>query len=301
MQSLILAAGYATRLYPLTQNFPKPLLPVGGRSILDRLLADLDQIPAITRHIVVTNATFYPHFTGWRRESQYTREIVLVDDGTTTNENRLGAVRDILHVIETLSVAEDLLVLAGDNVIDFSFSGLIDYARQKGTSCITCHHEPEVAALQKTGVLVADDQFRVLRIQEKPPQPASHWAVPPFYLYQARDLGLIGRALVEGCGDDAPGNLAAWLCQRTAMHAWPLPGRRYDIGDLASYQAVDRLFAGSPEPADTPWPHNDTSVAMQSNSNIIKGEKHAQQQTSHTAPGAAARRRRASGPGVSGP
>ncbi|HPG84024.1 MAG TPA: nucleotidyltransferase family protein [bacterium] len=245
MKSLILAAGYATRLYPLTKNFPKPLLPVGGRSILDRLLADLDAIPVIDEHLIVTNATFYSQFERWRAEADYEKEIVLVDDTTTTNENRLGAVRDILHVIESLGLHDDLLVLAGDNVVDFSFAGLADFAREKGTSCITCHHEPALPALQKTGVLVADSDFRVEAIQEKPEAPASHWAVPPFYLYKAGDLPLIARALDEGCGHDAPGNLAAWLCRRTPMHAWVLPGRRHDIGDLASYEAVNRLFTPS--------------------------------------------------------
>lgn len=243
MNSLILAAGYATRLYPLTQHFPKPLLPVGGRSILDRLLDDLDVIPAIGRHIVVTNATFYPHFAQWREASRYAHEILLLNDGTTSNDNRLGAVRDLLLAIETLQLDEDLLVLAGDNVVDFSFAGLADFAREKETSCITCHHEPSLTALQKTGVLVMDEKYRVEAIQEKPPQPASHWAVPPFYLYRAEDFGLIRSALVEGCGPDAPGHLAAWLCRRTPMHAWELPGRRYDIGDLASYEAVNKLFS----------------------------------------------------------
>ncbi|HOT96618.1 MAG TPA: nucleotidyltransferase family protein [bacterium] len=243
MNGLILAAGYATRLYPLTRNFPKPLLPVGGRAILDRLLEDLEAIPAVRRHIVVTNATFFPHFEQWKRRSRYAKELVLVNDGTTSNENRFGAVRDLLHVIETLQLNEDLLVLAGDNVVDFSFRGLVDYAETKATSCITCHHEPSRAALQKTGVLIADADFRVEAIQEKPQHPASHWAVPPFYLYRASDLGLIRNALAEGCGSDAPGNLAAWLCRRTPMHAWVLPGRRYDIGDLDSYEAVNKLFS----------------------------------------------------------
>jgi glucose-1-phosphate thymidylyltransferase len=243
MQSLILAAGYATRLYPLTQNFPKPLLPVGGRSILDRLLADLDTIDGITRHIIVHNTTFAAHFEAWRAEARLTREVMLVDDGSTTNENRLGAIGDVVFVIEKLGLQDDLLVLAGDNVVDFSFAGLAEFARQKGTSCITCHHEPSLPALQKTGVLVTDAGFRVLAIQEKPQQPASQWAVPPFYLYRAEDLSTIRTALAQGCAPDAPGNLAGWLCQRTPMYAWVLPGQRHDIGDLASYEAVDKLFS----------------------------------------------------------
>lgn len=239
MQALILAAGYATRLYPLTQNFPKPLLEIGGISILDRLIADLEGIEAITRHIVVSNHTFMPHFEQWKARSNYAKEVVLVDDGTTSNDNRLGAVRDIVYVLEQLGIDDDLLVLAGDNVVDFSFGGFVEFAQGQQSSCITCHYEPSVAALQKTGVLEADASMRVLALHEKPQNPPSNWAVPPFYCYRRSDLPLIKQALSQGCGFDAPGNLASWLSQQTKVHAWPLPGKRFDIGDLESYKKVD--------------------------------------------------------------
>lgn len=242
MKTLILAAGYATRLYPLTQNFPKPLLEIGGISILDRLLADLDGIPEIDGHIVVTNATFAPIFESWKAKTAFSKEIRIVDDGTTNNDNRLGAVRDILFVLDWLGLEEDLLVLAGDNVVDFSFAPFVRFAMEKGRSCLTCHEEPSIPALQKTGVLEASADMRVLAMHEKPQVPPSHWAVPPFYYYRAADLPLIRKALESGCGADAPGNLMAWLCKQTEIYAWPLPGKRYDIGDLASYEAVNALF-----------------------------------------------------------
>jgi glucose-1-phosphate thymidylyltransferase len=128
MKALILAAGYATRLYPLTKNFPKPLLPVGGKTILDRLIADLDRIAGIDQHIVVTNDTFAPAFLAWKAESKYQKPVEIVNDGSTFNENRLGAVKDILFTIGKLGIREDLLVLAGDNVVDFSFSVFIRFA-----------------------------------------------------------------------------------------------------------------------------------------------------------------------------
>jgi glucose-1-phosphate thymidylyltransferase len=242
MQSLILAAGYATRLYPLTKNFPKPLLEIGGITILDRLIADLDKIESLTRHIVVTNHTFHAHFEQWKAQSHYQKEIVIIDDQTTNNENRLGAIRDIIFTIEKLNINHDLLVLAGDNVVDFSFNEFVKFAQQKQSSCITCHHEPSVAALQKTGVLETNDGFKVLALHEKPANPPSHWAVPPFYYYSKTDLPMIKQALEQGCGYDAPGNLAAWLCKNTTVYAWPLPGTRHDIGDLQSYKKVNQLF-----------------------------------------------------------
>lgn len=242
MKSLILAAGYATRLYPLTKNFPKPLLLIGAFSILDRLIADLDQIDAITEHIIVTNDSFFTHFGKWKANSQYSKPIVLVNDGTSSNDTRLGAVRDILLVIEKLNIQEDLLVLAGDNVVDFSFAPFVDYALAKNTSCITCHYEASIAALQKTGVLETDESFRVIAMHEKPVSPPSHYAVPPFYFYRAADLPLISTALEHGCGFDAPGNLVAWLCKQTDVYAFELKGHRYDIGDLNAYNEVCSLF-----------------------------------------------------------
>lgn len=242
MKSLILAAGYATRMYPLTKNFPKPLLEVGGKTILDRLVADIDKIEIVTQHIIVTNSVFYPYFKAWKARSHYSKEIVIVNDGTTDNDNRLGAVRDILYVIENHCVNEDMLVVAGDNVVTFSFRDFVLYALEKGTSCITCHLEPCIPALQKTGVLVTDDDFRVLCMLEKPPVPPSNWAVPPFYFYKAADLKLIEKALVSGCGFDAPGNLIAWLCKKTEMYAWEIRGKRFDIGDIEAYERVCKIF-----------------------------------------------------------
>lgn len=242
MQSLILAAGYATRLYPLTENFPKPLLKIGGKTILDRLISDIDGIDAIERHIIVTNNTFISFFEDWKKSSDYTKEIVLVNDGSTTNDNRLGAVRDIKLVTDSFPECKDMLIIAGDNVIDFSFSNFVNFALSKGASCITCHYEPSLSALRKTGVLLADDDFKVTGMYEKPVDPPSHWAVPPFYIYRSNDLKLIGKALEEGCGYDAPGNFASWLCKRAPMYAWQLEGKRYDIGDLESYNLTNKIF-----------------------------------------------------------
>lgn len=243
MKTLILAAGYATRLYPLTKNFPKPLLEVGGKTILDRLIEQLDGIEEVSQHIVVTNATFYPHFENWKATSSYQKDIVILNDGTTHNDNRLGAVKDILFAVEQLNIQEDLLVLAGDNVVTFSLADFVKFAEKQGTSCISCHEEPSLAALQKTGVLEADDNMRVIAMHEKPENPPSHWAVPPFYYYKSSDLPLIKTALDEDCGYDAPGNLAAWLCGQTAVYAWPINGERHDIGDMAAYERAQEVFS----------------------------------------------------------
>jgi len=237
MKTVVLAAGYATRLYPLTENFPKPLLEIGSSTILGRMLDDIDGIPEVSEHIVVSNGKFAPIFEQWASKPQSLRKPVLVlSDETFTNETRLGAVRDLLLAIEKFSLDEDLLVLAADNILDFSLKGFVEEFKKKGTSMIMCHYEPEIYKLQRTGVIEVDDDMKVLQMQEKPQEPVSHWAVPPFYIYRREDLPLIKGAIEGGCGFDAPGNLAHYLVDRTEIHAWKMPAGRFDIGSLDTYE-----------------------------------------------------------------
>ncbi|MBO4820992.1 MAG: nucleotidyltransferase family protein [Prevotella sp.] len=242
MKNIIIAAGYATRLYPLTENFPKPLLKIGNSSILDRMLDDIDDIDDIDEHIIVTNHKFAPIFEQWLSTTAYKKPIHIIDDGTTSNDNRLGAVRDLLLALERCSIDDDIMVLAADNLLSFSFQGFVDYFKTCQTSVIMCYHEPELRRLQRTGVIAVDDEMRVLEMQEKPEKPVSELAVPPFYIYRRADLPLIRDCLLHGCGFDAPGNLAHYLVDETTIHAWPMPGERYDIGSLDSYEEAQRLF-----------------------------------------------------------
>lgn len=242
MKNIVIAAGYATRLYPLTENFPKPLLKIGDRSILERMLDDIDKIPEIEGHVIVTNHKFAPIFEQWLNEVDYTKPIEIIDDGTETNETRLGAVRDLLLAIERESIDDDIMVMAADNILDFSFKGFVDYFNEVGTSVIMCYHEPELKRLQRTGVISVDDNMRVLEMQEKPAEPVSELAVPPFYIYSRRDLPLIRDCMAHGCGFDAPGNLAHYLADATTLHAWMMPGSRYDIGSLDSLEEARQKF-----------------------------------------------------------
>ncbi len=247
MKNIIIAAGYATRLYPLTENFPKPLLQIGENTILGRIIEDVDRIPEITEHLIVTNHKFAHIFEEWAIKQQTTKPIRIIDDGTETNDTRLGAVRDLLLALDGMP-DDDILVLAADNILDFSLQGFVDYFKEKQTSIIMCHHEPELYKLQRTGVIEVDDHMRVLQMQEKPEHPVSHWAVPPFYLYKQSDLPLIRDCMNHGCGFDAPGNLAHYLCTCTPMHAWQMPGTRFDIGSLDSYEEAKKGLSPNPSP-----------------------------------------------------
>jgi len=235
MKNIVIAAGYATRLGELTKNYPKPLLKIGEKSILERMLDDIDTIPAIDEHIIITNHRFAPIFEEWALQKHYTKPVTIVDDGTSTNETRLGAVGDLLFTMNQLQIDDDMLVVAADNLLFFSFREFVDFARAKQTSCIMYHEQPSIEKLQRTGVIVIDENNRVLEMAEKPQVPKTHHAVPPFYIYLRKDFDLIRHALENGCGNDAPGNLSHYLVEHTTMHAWPMTGGRFDIGSLDTY------------------------------------------------------------------
>lgn len=276
MINVVLAAGYATRLGELTKNYPKPLLQIGNSTILGRMLDDIDTIDDITEHVIVTNHRFAPIFEEWVNTpvgtlclggklegiaGRYSKPITIIDDGSTTNDNRLGAVCDLLLVMEKLPLismkdlgrageantppkqgeTEGVLVVAADNLLFFSFREFVDFAYAKGTSCIMCHEQPSIEKLQRTGVVVLDENNRVLNMEEKPEHPKTHWAVPPFYIYLQKDLDLVRHSVENGCGKDAPGNLAHYMVEHTTMHAWPMSAGRFDIGSLDTYyEAVEK-------------------------------------------------------------
>ncbi len=262
MKCIIIAAGYATRLYPLTENFPKPLLEVAGKSILDWLIEDLDKTGRIDRYVVVTNHKFAHIFEDWAarharpdrharpaRHAQPDRHarpdrasITILDDGTSTNETRLGAVRDIQFAIEQARLDDDTLIMAGDNLLSFSLKPFIDYFDAVRTTCIMRYYEPEEARLHKSGVVEVDGDGLVVSMEEKPANPRSHWVCPPFYIYRREDLAKVGEGIAAGCATDAPGSFIAWLHKQTKVHAWEIPGPRYDIGSLESYEAVKKIF-----------------------------------------------------------
>lgn len=241
MKCIILAAGYATRLYPLTENFPKPLLKVGEKTIIDHLTDDIAASNTVDEYIVVSNHRYYEHFANWAAGKAL--NIRVIDDGSISNETRLGAVRDIQFAIESLGLDDDLLIIAGDNVLDFSLNRFIDYTREMKNSCVMRYYEPSVERLKKCGVLTLDGE-RVIAMTEKPENPASHWCCPPFYFYTRADIPLVADCINDGFGVDAPGSLAAYVCTRRPLFAMEMPGHRFDVGNLESYQKINAEYKG---------------------------------------------------------
>ena len=242
MKCLILAAGYATRLYPLTENFPKPLLEVGGKAIIDWLIDDLRTADMIDEFVVISNHKFAHCFEEWAAKKSY--KATVVDDGTCTNETRLGAVRDIEFAIDKLALDDDMLVLAGDNVLDFSLTKFLHYVVEKKASCVMRYFEPEKETLVKRGVLELEGD-RVVSMEEKPRNPKTQWCCPPFYFYTKTDAKRIGEALNDGCGFDAPGSFISWLCRKAPVYAMEMPGKRYDVGNLESYSKIKKEYKGT--------------------------------------------------------
>jgi glucose-1-phosphate thymidylyltransferase len=239
---MILAAGYATRLYPLTENFPKPLLKVQDKTILDWLIDDIDTCGAVDEYVMISNHKFAHHFEAWAKTKA--QKVTVVDDGTQSNETRLGAVKDIQFAIEKLGIDDDMLVIAGDNLLDFSLTKFIAYAQQKNASCVMRFYQPDNQKLLKSGVATVDETDRITKLTEKSPTPETHWCCPPFYYYTREDARLVQKGIEAGCGTDAPGSYIAWLCTQVPVYAMEMPGSRYDIGDLTSYEQVQKTYKG---------------------------------------------------------
>ncbi len=242
MKVLILAAGYATRLYPLTENFPKPLLKVKDKEILNWLIEDVDKLGIIDEYIVISNAKFYSHFETWAKTLP--QNITVLNDGTYTNETRLGAVKDVEFAINKLKLDSDLLVLAGDNLLDFSLIPFVNYAKSKNATCVLRYFEQDANKLKKSGVLEINDDDLVVSMEEKPNAPKSNWCCPPFYYYTKEDAKKVSLSILDGANTDAPGSFISWLAKKSPVYAMPMLGKRYDIGNLESYNAVQNTYDG---------------------------------------------------------
>ncbi len=242
MKCLILAAGYATRLYPLTENFPKPLLEVSGKTILDWLIDDIEKRKIINEYIIVSNHKYVEQFNNWKEKKKLSCPIAIIDDLSTSNEERVGAVKDIALVIKKLKIHEDLLVIAGDNLLDFSLNSFINYYLKKQKTCIMRYYEENREKIKKSACVLISDNDHVLEMHEKPNEPNSNWCVPPFYIYNKDTLKMVDKALKDGCNYDSPGSLIAYLYDKVDIYAMEMPGKRYDIGTLENYQEMCKNY-----------------------------------------------------------
>jgi glucose-1-phosphate thymidylyltransferase len=241
VKALVLAAGYATRLYPLTLDKPKALLEVGGKPMLDRVLERL-QAMGVDETIVVTNAKFTPHFEEWARDKA---AVTIVNDGTTSNDDRLGAIGDIGFVVEELQLDDDLVVVAGDNLFGEDISGFAGYGRDVDAPVIAVHDVGNLALMHEYNQIEIDDDGRIVFFEEKPANPRTTLSGVALYYYPRHTLPLIREYLAEGNNPDQPGRLVQWLYPRTSVYTWRLPGEWYDIGSAETLEEADRIFSQS--------------------------------------------------------
>jgi glucose-1-phosphate thymidylyltransferase len=236
--ALILAAGYATRLRPLTDTIPKQLLPVGGRPMVDWILDKIRDAGIEDVHLV-TNARFASDFRRWAAGKQ----LVVHDDGTKTNEDRLGAIGDIRFVQEHADVDDDLLVIAGDNLFDYALSDLLGFWRTKGSlSAVAVHDVGDLELVRKYSIVELDRDDRIVGFVEKPEHPRTTLAATATYVYSREHAQLVASYLDGGNPPDQPGNYVAWLHKRVPVHAYRFSGGWYDIGDAAQLQEADNML-----------------------------------------------------------
>ena len=242
MKAIILAAGYAPRLYPLTLTTPKPLLPVKGKPIINYIIEDINTIPEVTNIYVVTNHKFAAHFDEWAKTVDSAKPVEILDDGTTNEDNRLGAIGDIFFTIKEKNIDDELMIVAGDNLSTFKLSSYVDFYRKTGKDCVCAKVIDDMEEIKRYAVAVIDAENTLLELEEKPPAPKSNIAVYATYLYQKSTVPMFGQYLGEGNKPDAPGYFVQWLYKRKKLGVYIMDGDCIDIGTKESYEQVQESF-----------------------------------------------------------
>jgi glucose-1-phosphate thymidylyltransferase len=239
VKAVVLAGGYATRLYPLTRDRPKHLLEVGGRAILELLLErlPLDELDAV---YVVTNAKFAERFREWAET--YPVDVVVIDDGTTSEDDRLGAIGDLQLAIEREGLDDDLIVAAGDSIFTERLDDFAHFGQERDAAAIAVYDVGDLEEMKRLSSIGVDDESRLVTFEEKPEQPESTLAGIALYFYPRAVLPLVGRYLEEGNNPDQPGRLIGWLYERTPVYAWRVPGQWFDIGTPETLAEAEQLF-----------------------------------------------------------
>jgi len=249
MKVIVLAAGYATRLYPLTLTKPKPLLPVAGRPMIEYVLDNLTPIGGIDRIYIVTNARFAGYFQRWSNQYRATRanlNFTVVNDGSTDDANKLGAIGDIHFVLKTQNVDDDLIVVAGDNLFSEKLGGFGKFCRAKSAPVLALYDVGNLEEIKKYNAITLDGDGRITFFEEKPAKPTSTLTGIALYFYPRTTIPLIRQYIIEGNNPDQPGRLVQWLYTRAPVYTWRVPGIWFDIGSKETLEEAGRIFANLP-------------------------------------------------------
>ena len=246
MKLIILAAGYATRLYPLTLNQPKPLLPVAGKPMLEHVIDNLKTIDAIDHAYIVTNAKFVSHFKEWA--ASYSRSnlkfgFTIVNDHSTDDSNKLGAIGDMNLVIAKHAIEEDIIVVGGDNLFSDDLHDFGDYCLRMKAPVTGVYDVGDLEAIKKYNAIDVDDESRITFFEEKPAQPRSTLTGIALYYYPQSALPLIQQYVAEGNNPDQPGRLVQWMYPRAPFYTWRVPGLWFDVGSIETLEEANRVFS----------------------------------------------------------
>ena len=235
MKAILLCAGFATRMYPLTKNRAKPLLPVAGKPILGHLVDQLESTGSFDEILVIANARFHAHFVEWGGA-----RVTILNDGAATDETRLGAIGDLAWALETRALQAPLLVAAGDNLFRDSLEAFVADYHAHPRNLILRYRETDREKLERTGVAeIKDDDGRLVRLEEKPRDPTTEWACPALYILEADALDELGTYVEEKPGADALGSFIAWLAPRVPVFTHAMQGSRLDVGDPEGYARAE--------------------------------------------------------------
>ena len=243
MKALLLGAGYGTRLYPLTKNRPKPLLPIGRKPMVEWILDRLLPVPGLDGVAIVTNSVFAPAFEAWKKGYRGSTPVTITNDGTNTNENRLGAVGDIDFVLRESRIDDDLLVVAGDNLFEFDVARMVEFARSHGPTVCLKDLGNAGTLLSQYGIVTLDESSRITSLEEKPARPKSSLISICLYYFPRATLPLVRKYLAEGNNKDQPGWYIQWLVKQVPTFGYVIDGMWFDIGDIESYNRANEQFA----------------------------------------------------------
>ena len=243
MKALILVAGYATRLYPLTLTTPKPLLEVGGKKIINYIVEQINIVPEVDEIYVVSNHKFANQFEKWAQALSNPIPITVLDDGTSTEETRRGAIGDIQFTIAEKNIYDDLMIIAGDTLFTFDLKEYFDFFKVKCADCVVVRKFDDPERLKQFGVMLLDKNGIIVNFEEKPSQPKSDLVAFAAYIYKQETIPMIKTYLEEGNKPDAPGNFLAWLYTQKKVYAYIMNGECYDIGTHKSLEDAQKIFA----------------------------------------------------------
>ncbi|MCL2350089.1 MAG: nucleotidyltransferase family protein [Defluviitaleaceae bacterium] len=243
MKAIILAAGYATRLYPLTKDQPKALLPIGDKPILNYIIEQIERIDVIDEVYIIGNAKFVNHLKIWAEEFASSKEIIILNDGSVDNDTRLGAIGGIYFAIEKMNIQDEVLIICGDNLFTFSIAEYVEFYQKVLSDCVCVKEVNDAEKLKSFGVATVNENGIIVDFAEKPANPKSNLAVFGSYIYTKETMSLFEEYLTEGNNKDAPGNFVQWLHKIKPIYCFHFEGECFDIGTLAAYEEANEFMA----------------------------------------------------------